>query len=124
MKSLVEAIYSKYSHDTLPLSFHVVDANQSLPYCLFFFINSTPEYSFNSVSEETEIQFSVFAKTGSAVMEFMSDIKDIYDDCELTVAGYEFVKMERLITTSFQNDHDDGSWHGVVTYKTILHKEL
>jgi len=124
MKSLVEAIYSKYSHDTLPLSFHVVDANQSLPYCLFFFINSTPEYSFNSVSEETEIQFSVFAKTGNAVMEFMSDIKGIYDDCELTVAGYNFVKMERLITTSFQNDFDNESWHGVVTYKVILHKEI
>lgn len=123
MKRLIEAIYAKFTHATMPLYFHRSPAGISMPYCLFFFINSIPNYFFTSVTEVFEIQFSVFAETGTDVVDLMADVQVLFDDCELTVAGYQFVKMERIMNTSFQNDHEHGSWQGVITYNVFLHKD-
>lgn len=123
MKALIEAVYAKFTHVTMPLFFHRAPTGRALPYCVFFFINSLPEYSFSSVTEENELQFSVFAETGLSCLDLMEDIKNLFDDCILVVSGYQFVKMERVFAGSFENDHEHGSWQGVITYNVFLHKD-
>ena len=123
MKALLDAIYTEWSHATLPLYFAKVPETRESPYCVYHLINAMPEYTFSSMDENVEIQFTVIGDSGDDVLGYLNDVQQIYDDCKLTVTGYEFVKMERGLLSSFRYN-ENRTWQGIITYEAIIHKAL
>ncbi len=121
MKALLEAIYSKYDLTGMGLYLHQARTGADLPYCIYYLINSAPDYNFNAVTEDIEIQFSIFADSASEAMTQGDLLMALYDDCSLSVSGYEWVGMERLLT-SLTKTND--VYQYVITYQVLIHKNI
>jgi hypothetical protein len=120
MQELLEAIYNHFSHADMDLFLHGAEVGEALPYCVYFFINSAPEKTFTSEVEDAEIQFSIFADSAEHAMSLADDLQVLFDDCDLTVTGFNFLSMDRKISRLFKEDN--GVWHHVTTYNVLIHK--
>lgn len=121
MKVLLEAVYSKYNLSGMDLYLQQATTGDALPYCIMYFINSAPEYNFTAVMEDTEIQFSIFSNTATEAMTQGNLLMALYDDCSLSVTGYDFMKMQRVLTSLTKNED---VYQYVITYQILTHKEV
>ena len=119
MKALFTAIYNAFSSSKGALYLQEAPNGATLPYIVYYLINAVPDYTFDSVTEDYSIQFSVYAETAETACSIFEEIKAIYDDCSLAVTGYEFVKMEREISHLIK---EEDLFHYVVQYRILIHK--
>jgi hypothetical protein len=103
MKDILKAIYDKFSvandfKTAIASQFYLNNAPQSIskPYAVFQLITNTTDYNFTSTFDEAEIQIDIIDdNTSSDIMGIADKCMTLFDDCELTVAGHQFLKMER-----------------------------
>jgi len=119
METLLDAIYDHFSHADMDLFLHEAESGEDLPYCIFYFINAALEKTFSSEVEDTEIQFSIYADKASTALSLADALHALYDNCKLTVSGYNFLSMDRQISRLIKQDN--GVWHHVTTYQVLIH---
>lgn len=139
MKELFEAITTKFNNidaQNNPSSFYasisgrlyLVNAPEgaTLPYAVYSLIANPVDYNFTSVFDNPVIQFSLFAEaTGhSEILNMHSYLKDQFDDCQLSVTGYQYGKMERQLDLGLLKDPDHEVFHYPVQYEIWLRKNL
>ena len=102
MKVLIEGIYNQFltanTFRTAVPRFHLNNAPQSSskPYAVFQLITNVAEYNFTSTFDEAEIQIDIIDdNTDSNILDYADYCMALFDDCTLSVTGYQFVKMER-----------------------------
>ena len=102
MKALFKGIYALYStvndFSTAVPRFHLNNAPQSSskPYAVFSLITNVADYNFTSTFDESEIQIDIIDdNTSSDILDHADKCMTLFDDCTLTVTGYQFIKMER-----------------------------
>jgi len=102
MKALLKGIYDKYLTDntfrTAVPQFYLGNAPQGItaPYAVFQLITNVADYNFTSTFDEAEIQIDIIASNVSSnILDYADKCMALFDDCTLTVAGYQFMKMER-----------------------------
>ena len=102
MKALIEGISTLYltvnDFRTAVPRFHLNNAPQSSskPYAILSLITNVADYNFTSTFDESEIQIDIIASNVSSdILDYADKCMALFDDCTLTVAGYQFIKMER-----------------------------
>ena len=102
MKALLKGIYDKYltANDfrTVVSQFYLNNAPQGItaPYAVFSLITNVADYNFTSTFDEAEIQIDIIASNVSSnILDYADKCMALFDDCTLTVSGYQFIKMER-----------------------------
>ena len=102
MKALLKGIYDKYltANDfrTAVSQFYLNNAPQGItaPYAVFSLITNVADYNFTSTFDEAEIQIDIIASNVSSnILDYGDKCMALFDDCTLTVTGYQFIKMER-----------------------------
>lgn len=88
-------------------------------YITFHELNAQPEYNFSSSFEVVSYQFNIFAFTITALDSFFTKLKDLYDNCTLTVSGYTSVYMKRKQSRRMPVEN---YWQRVVEYEVYLQK--
>ena len=121
MRTLLSGSVTKFSHNDMDLYLEQVPAGISKPYCIFYLINAVPDETetFNAAAEDIEIQFSIFSTTGFEVMGLADDLHALFDNCQLTVSGYDFIQMKRQFFKIFK---DGDSYQAVTTYSILIEK--
>jgi len=102
MKALFKAIYDQYStvndFRTAVPRFHLNNAPQSStkPYAVFQLITNVTDYNFTSTFDDAEIQIDIIDDNiSSDILDHADKCMALFDDCTLTVTGYQFLRMER-----------------------------
>ena len=102
MKALFKSIYDKYStvntFRTAVSQFYLNNAPQGItaPYAVFSLVTNIADYNFTSTFDEAEIQIDIIASNVSSnILDYADYCMTLFDDCTLTVTGYQFIKMER-----------------------------
>ena len=102
LKALIKSIYDQYliANDfrTAVSQFYLNNAPQGIsrPYSVFQLITNTADYNFTSTFDEAEIQIDIIDDNDSSdILDYADKCMALFDDCTLTVAGYQFLKMER-----------------------------
>ena len=102
MKALFKAIYDKYltTNDfrTAVSQFYLNNAPQGItaPYAVFSLIINVADYNFTSTFDEAEIQIDIIASNVSSnILDYADKCMALFDDCTLTVTGYQFLRMQR-----------------------------
>ena len=102
MKELLKSIYDKYltvnDFRTAVSQFYLNNAPQGIskPYSVFQLITNIADYNFTSTFDEAEIQVDIIDdNTSSDILDYAYKCMALFDDCQLTVSGYQFMKMER-----------------------------
>ena len=102
MKALFKSIYDLYSttndFSTAVTQFYLNNAPQGIsePYAVFQLITNIADYNFTSTFDEAEIQIDIIdTNVNSNILDYADKCMALFDDCTLTVAGYQFLRMER-----------------------------
>jgi hypothetical protein len=103
MKDVIKAIYDKFSaandfNTAIGGRFYLNSAPQAVskPYSVFQLITNTASYNFTSTFDDSEIQIDIIDDNNTSdVLDIADKCMALFDDCELTVSGYQFMKMER-----------------------------
>ena len=103
MKDVIKAIYDKFSvsntfNTAISGRFYLNSAPQaaSKPYSVFQLVTNTATYNFTSTFDDSEIQIDIIDDNNSSdILDVADKCMTLFDDCELTVSGYQFIKMER-----------------------------
>jgi hypothetical protein len=114
MKALFKGIYDKYStvndFSTAVTRFHLNSAPQSSskPYAVFQLITNNTDYDFTSTFDESEIQIDIIDDNNdSDILDLADKCMALFDDCDLTVAGYQFIKMERDFNALIEDPEEE-----------------
>ena len=90
---------------------------------MYFIISDMPRDTFTESLEEVLIQFSVFSQaSGSTEIEdIVTNLKALYDDCDLTITGntHLYMTRENASLTSGEADVTTGAgeyWQADVDY--------
>ena len=97
----------------------------TFPYCVYFPVSSIADRSFTTMEEEYLIQFNIFSRKNSAseAGTILAALFTRYDYCTLTVAGYNFISMQRDFTVPNDDFSQDAPIYGYsVQYTTIIEK--
>lgn len=128
MRELFTAIYSKLSGSAFEVSatglyLYQAPQERAMPYAVYQLISNVPEYTFTSIHEEILIQFNLFSDstTDEQVSDMYSDLKALYDDCDLTITGYRHVRMVRDLAILTKEDEE--TWKYTVQYRVLIEKE-
>lgn len=103
MKDLIKAVYDRAVtannfYAALSNQFYLNNAPQGInkPYAVFTLITNTADYNFTSTFDESELQIDIIDdNVSSDILDIADKCMTDFDDCDLTVAGYQFLKMER-----------------------------
>ena len=102
MKELIKAVYDRSltvnDFRTAVSQFYLNNAPQGIskPYSVFQLITNIADYNFTSTFDEAEIQVDIIDdNTSSDILDYAYKCMALFDDCQLTVSGYQFMKMER-----------------------------
>lgn len=134
MKALATAIYTKVTAETggvhnsfytaLSGKFYKGQAPQTTTglYCCYFFHAEVPEYYFGGKRfENVIVQFDLYSDASSS--ETIENARDylvaLFDDCKLTVSGFEHYLFER--TNGALTQDDDGTWDYMLEYRVTLY---
>ena len=94
-----------------------------LPYVIYEDISNDTEFNFTSTFDNYRIQFSIFsssANQGAAqILNIYDYLKAVFDDCQLTVTGYQFLNCERQFS-NLRKDSDQDIWQYVVDYEVVV----
>lgn len=127
MKPLFQAIYTKYSGSSLPASLtgglHCIEApmGTSTPYGVYSMPSGVTDFTFDTHFENILIQFDIYADTNSAVQDLCEAWKTVFDDCQLTVTGFDFHKMEREFMMPMSNA-EEFYYRYMLQYRILLHQ--
>jgi hypothetical protein len=97
----------------------------TFPYVVYFTVSGIADRSFGEMEEETLIQFNIFSKKNSAseAGTILAALFTRYDYCALTVAGYNFISMQRDFVVPNDDFSQDTPIYGYsVQYTTIIQK--
>jgi hypothetical protein len=103
MKDVIKAIYDKFTTSNtfktaISSRFYLNSAPQaaSKPYSVFQLITNTATYNFTSTFDDSEIQIDIIDDNNTSdILDVADKCMTLFDDCQLTVSGYQFMKMER-----------------------------
>jgi len=100
------------------------------PYATFSYIVNTQDDTFSNGIDDIVIQFSIFSENPSEIeiLDAMTHLKALFDDCVLTVSGGTVVAFYRL---SDGLEHEDGPtssaaeriWHYHIDYNVIFERD-
>jgi len=115
MKDVIKAIYDKFSaandfKTAIDSQFYLNVAPQSIsrPYAVFQLITNTATYNFTSTFDDAEIQIDILADNDSSdILDIADKCMTLFDDCILTVAGYQFMNMERDWNTLIEDAEEE-----------------
>jgi len=101
------------------------------PFCVYLFISDVPEYTFSEQYERVFLQFSIFSSASSSteIEDALTHLKSLYDDCALSVTGYDTVWMRRTGgTLPNMEEHTTPAgtqsiWIAHVEYEVYLSKD-
>lgn len=125
MKALLDAIYSRFQGSSLDSALggqlYLDEAPQHtlLPYAVFSLPSGVTEFTFTETRERVLIQFDLYADSNAAVCDLYEELKALFDDCTLDVAGHLFLKMERAAYQKLKGPHH---WRYIVEYHVWLEK--
>lgn len=95
------------------------------PYCIYSMVSQVAGWTFSEAEEMFRIQFSVWSQSASSVeaQDAMSAVQALFDDCTLSVTGYNHVYMQREFSTLLREDAaDEIWWHALTDYNVMLEK--
>jgi len=129
MKELFGSIYTKFStandfNTALGGRFYLNHAPQSAatPYCVYQLITNIADYNFTSTFDDAEIQMDIIDdNTSSDILDHAYKCMALFDDCTLSVSGYQFMKMERD-WNAFISDPEEQIQRYTVQYLVSLRK--
>lgn len=106
MNTLYTAIYNHFK--TLPygdfynnlsgrLFLNHAPQNTAFPFCVYFIVTNYNDLDFAEEREEFSVQFNIFSENNSAIEagSLLENLKAMYDNCELSVSGWRFLKLQR-----------------------------
>jgi len=137
MDDLFSAIYTEFS--SVPLSsFHSGTSGQlyleeaestaEMPYAVYNMVNSNHDWTWSSDFEETVFDFNLFSdSTGGAteITALYEKMKDQFDECNLTVTGYESLKFRRENAWLSKDSNaipNKSIWQYTVQYRNLIRK--
>lgn len=122
MTELFEALYGMYNLSN-PLFSYKKEDGQEMPYAVYQMVSDVPQYTFDTVHEEFNVQFNLYSDSNSQaeVSTFFNQLKSLYDDCKLSVDGYRSVRMERTLAL-LVNDLKRNAWQYTVQYRILLER--
>lgn len=103
MKDVLKAITDRFNiandfKTAISSRFYLNTAPQGIakPYTVFQLITNTATYNFTSTFDDTEIQIDIIDDNNSSdILDIADKCMSHFDDCDLAVNGYQFLKMER-----------------------------
>jgi len=140
LKSLDTAIFGKmisttalYSDIGGRLYKGKAPAGAEYPYIVFQIVSDVPEKTFSEDFEDILIQFSLFssASSSSEVENMFSHLKELYDECALTITAVShdvaatlvWMKRENATLMVEENTTPSGTqeiWHYAVDYSIMI----
>ena len=131
MKALLTGIISEISGSDFAtnigsrLFLSEAPPDSAYPYCVYSLITERPDEYFGSGTdlEEVTLSFSIFSEDESAVEanDLFENLKTVFDNCALTVAGYTHVYMWREVS-SLLRDPEANVWQYNVDYDVMVVK--
>lgn len=115
-----DSIYTKLSGQ---LYHTITPQSKTWPYGVFSFVSDVYEYQFVEDFENVLVQFDLYSNNSSPmeVEKLFTNLKDYFDNCSLTVAGYTHFKMVRQNSRIMWEDTVK-VWHRTVEYRVLLEK--
>ena len=107
MKNLFTGIYTEFEsapassfYNALTGGLHLEEAPQgtAFPYATYSLVTNSPEYTWTNRIEEATIDFNLYSDSESGGLEIVGlyeKLKEQFDDVNLTVTGYSFLKFRR-----------------------------
>ena len=129
MKALFAAITAKFTaantfKTAVSSRFYLNTAPQGIskPYAVWTLINNTADYNFTSTFDEAMIQIDIIDDNdNSDILDIADKCMALFDDCLLSVTGYQFIKMERDFNF-FIEDPDEEIQRYTIQYAVNLRK--
>jgi hypothetical protein len=129
VKNLFAAINTKFSaandfKTAISSRFYLNTAPQGIssPYAVFSLVNNTTDFNFTSTFDEALIQIDIIDDNQSSdILDTADKCMALFDDCLLTVSGYQFIKMERDFNF-FIEDADEEIQRYTIQYSVNLRK--
>ena len=129
MKDLFAAITAKFTaantfKTAVSSRFYLNTAPQGIasPYAVFTLVNNVADYNFTSTFDEALIQIDIIDDNQSSdILDTADKCMTLFDDCLLTVTGYQFIKMERDFNF-FIEDADEEIQRYTIQYSVNLRK--
>lgn len=128
MNVLKTGIYNKYNasvdfkNSIIGLFYSVAPQGTLFPYVVYHLLTGTPNNTYTEKAENVIIEFLICSdKNSSSEIDTIYDYLDaLYDDCALTVSGYNSIYVSR---ESFEGaEFEDGVWNKYVLYRTEIQK--
>ena len=133
MKALFDAIYGELAGSSLATNYigtrmypTVAPQGTAFPYVTFQLVPSETDWTLclDMNFDMPSIQFDLYSETtdDAEVNGMFTDLKALYDWCDLTVAGYTFHYMRRelFFMTKDLEAGEQGIWRYMVQYEVLL----
>ena len=103
---------------------HEAEQNATFPYGVYYLISDINDFNFTDDHEIVSIQFSLFSDDHSPTQVFtlFSQLKALFDDVKLTVAGYENIRFQRGVSL-LDKDEEMDTWTYIVEYDILLERQ-
>lgn len=124
MQEVLQVLYTLYSGSDLASALsgglHADEApgRTDRPYGIVTVISETPAYTFDTTHEHLRVQIDLYSKNNGEVLDLATTAKNLFDDCRLSIAGYDFINMERTMARKVR---DVDMWRVILEY--IIHCE-
>lgn len=132
MQSLIVGIWNKsqetstYKTNTGGRTYNVKAPNKPItptyPYVVFKIINNSFRPTFREEVDSVLVQFTIHSKSSKPdeAGTILENLKDLYDDCILTVSGSVFHAMVREFTVGPHWFEELGEFRYVVQYRISM----
>ena len=98
----------------------------SFPYCVYFAVSDLSDVDFGEDHEEMLLQFNIYSQNNSALEagNLFESLKTMFDDCTLTVTGWNHIEFSRNLTYPIGDYDQVPSVHGYsVEYDVMIEKK-
>ena len=128
MNVLKTGIHSKYSGSSAfknaitGLYYSEAPQGTAFPYVVYHFITGIPNNTYTEKAENIIIEFLICSdkNSSSEIDTIYGHLDDLYNDCTLTVSGYNSIYVTR---ESFDGaEFIDGIWNKHVLFRTEIQK--
>ena len=115
-------------YDAISGQLELKKARQSIsfPYIVYFIVTDTYDLYWPEDHQEIDIQFNIYSQSSSPLEAgtIYGYLKEVFDDCDLTVSGWRHIEMIRDFAVSDDDiEVDPPTWGYAVQYNVILEKE-
>lgn len=110
LMQLITGVYDAKAPELAELPYVTIDAPSETSWDTFGKLGQVVKYQVNVWWDTTAGNSSL------AVKEIIGAVNDMLDDAELTVTGYESVKVANVLSTDYP-DPDNEHWHGVMQFE-------